>query len=34
MGRKRSEISMMPFNQSENAMGALLPVEAQFYSQG
>lgn len=34
MGRKRSEISMTPFNQSENAMGALLPVEAQFYSQG
>lgn len=34
MGRKRSEISMTPFNQSEDVLGGLLPVEAQFYSQG
>ncbi len=34
MGRKRSEISMLPFNQTESGLDTLLPAEAQFYSQG
>lgn len=31
MGRKRSEISIIPFNQTTDAMGAFLTTEAQFY---
>lgn len=31
MGRKRSEISIIPFNQTTDAMAVLLPTEAQFY---
>jgi hypothetical protein len=32
MGRKRSEIAM-PFNQTTEPTGGLLPSEAQFYSE-
>lgn len=34
MGRKRSEIAIDPFNQTIDAMGGLLPIEAEFYLQG
>lgn len=32
MGRRRSEISIDPMNQSQDALGHLLPSENQFYS--
>jgi hypothetical protein len=32
MGRRRSEISIIPFNQNNETMGGLLNSEAQFYA--
>lgn len=32
MGRKVSEISIIPFSKYDDVMGGLLPSEAQFYS--
>lgn len=32
MGKRRSEISIIPFNKNDDLSGGLLPSEIQFYS--